>query len=158
MSTIKTMLSGHELFRLLGPEEVEAVSRISSAKRFARGETIHEHDTAVSHVFLCLEGNVELRLPARPSEVSLVIAQVGKGEIFGVAPLLGIDRYTTTARAATQVEALAIEAKAFRQIVDGNLTVAHHLITRVAQVYFARYLEVMRRLQGVLREVSLPQR
>ena len=157
MSVVKTMLSGHDLFRLLAAEEIEAVSRVSAVKRFAKGETIHEHHTAVSHVFLCLEGTVLLQLPARPSELRLTIAQVGKGELFGVAPLLGIDRYTTTARAATAVEALAIEARAFQRIVDGNPVVAHHLMSRVAQVYFGRYLEVMRRLQGVLRELSLPQ-
>ncbi len=157
MTVVKTMLSGHDLFRLLGAEEIEAVSRVSSVKRFARDETIHEHHTAVSHVFLCLEGSVALQLPARPSELRLTISQVHKGELFGVAPLLGIDRYTTTARATSQVEVLAIEAKAFQRIIDANPVVAHRLMARVAQVYFGRYLEVMRRLQGVLRELSVPE-
>lgn len=157
MSVVKTMLSGHDLFRLLGAEEIEAVSRISAVKRFTRDETIHEHHALVSHVFLCLEGTVLLQLPARASELRLTIAQIGKGELFGVAPLLGIDRYTTSARAAGPVEALAIEAKGFQRIVEKSPVVAHQLMSRVAQVYFGRYLEVMRRLQGVLRELATPE-
>jgi prevent-host-death family protein len=145
MSVVRTMLSGHDLFRLFGAEEIEQVSRISSAKRFATGETIHDHNTVVSHVFLCLEGSVQLQLPEHPAIHSLVIARVGKGQLFGVASLLGIERYTTTARAASPVEVLALEARPFQRIVDGNPIVAQQLMQRVAQVYLGRYRDASSR-------------
>jgi len=155
MLGVSTALRGHDLFRLLTNEEVEQISRISSMKHFDKGETVYEHNGTVTHLWLCLEGRVVLRLPAPESELGLAIASLGKGEIFGVAGLLEIERYTTSARALTAVELLGIEARPFLRIVEGNPVVARLLMRDVAKVYLDRYLEVIRRLQGVLRDLPL---
>lgn len=146
---IETMISGHDLFRALTGEEVRRISEYASSKSFKRYDVIYRHDGRVSHVFLNLEGRVDLQLPAEGSGVDVAVGQVGKGELFGVAPLLGEDRYTTTAIAAGPAEVLAIEARPLKAVLDENPVVAAQVIRQVARVYFGRYLELLRGIQEV---------
>jgi signal-transduction protein with cAMP-binding, CBS, and nucleotidyltransferase domain len=153
--SVSKMLKGHELFQTLSVEEIDFISSISSAKTYKKGETIFNHGGAVSHVFLLLKGVVHLRLPANPPEFGIVVSTVEQGEMFGLSPLLGTRRYTSAAVCGETSKVLAIEAKPFRNLLKKNSLVGLHLMTQVAQVYFARYMEVLKNLQGVVRQIAL---
>jgi len=141
-------LSGHDLFQAFTAQEIELVNRISSVKSFQANETVYEHDGAVSHVFLVIEGTVALRLPAKPPEISLTISKVGSGELFGIAPLLGAERYTATAVAETAAEIMTMEVRPLRELLRANTVAAASFMTRVAQAYFGRYVELMKSFQA----------
>jgi len=152
---IETMISGHDLFRALTSEEVRRISEYASTRGFKRYDVIYRHDGRVTHVFLNLEGRVDLQLPAQPGGVEVAVGRVGKGELFGVAPLLGEDRYTTTAIAAGPAEVLAIEARPLRAVLDENPVAGAQIIRQVARVYFGRYLDLLRGIQGVASQLPL---
>jgi CRP/FNR family cyclic AMP-dependent transcriptional regulator len=153
--TIERTIRGHEMFGALSAKEVSLISGVSSEKHFEAGDVIYRHEGRVSHVFLNLEGQILLRLPAQSGEISLVISRVDPGELFGVAPLLGAERHTATAVAAEPSDVLAIEARPLREILQGNPVAGMQLIGRVARVYFDRYVAVMNSLQGVVNQISL---
>ncbi len=153
--TISKMLLGHDLFRSLQIEEVDLISKISSTKTLKKDDVVFKYNGVGSHVFLVIEGQVHLSLPAGPNEFSLVVAKSDKGELFGLSPLLGSERYTLGARCATDTTLMAIEAKRFREILQSNCIAGFMAMSSVARIYFERYIEVMKKMQDVVNQLPL---
>jgi CRP-like cAMP-binding protein len=153
MSVVK-ILKGHDLFRSLPLEDVERISTFSSVKSYGKGEIVHQRGDQASHTYILVEGRVSLLVPGWTDEPSLVVARVGKGELFGIAPLLGAESYTSTAQCKTDCDVLAIEARQLKEILGRNAAVGLHLMGKVAQAYFERYTENLDRLQRILKEVA----
>ena len=53
------------------------------------------------------------------------------------------------------VEVLAIEAKPFRELLINNQHVGVEVMKQVAQIYFSRYIDLLKNIQGVINQVSL---
>jgi len=107
-----------------------------------------------SHFFVLQEGRVNLRLPADAHEASLVVGRIEKGDIFGLAPLLGAGRHTTTAQCAEPCKVLAIQVEPLRELLEQNSLVGLHIMTVAAQAYFTRYIETLNRVQKVINEIG----
>ncbi len=150
--SVDVMLKGHELFRALSVEDVDAISRLSGVKQLEHDQVLFVTGAPASHVFVNLEGLLQLELPTEHDAIA-VICKVKHGELFGLSPLLGSPRYTTTARVVDRASVLAIEAEPFRTILHDKPALGLHVMSRVAQVYFERYVGVMGRLQGAMNQM-----
>ena len=152
---IDGLLKGHDLFRSLTPNEANQLSSFSSVKKCSANEIIFRYNDVADHVYMLMTGSVHLRLPASPQDVSLVISTMEKGELFGLSPLLDSPRYTATALCSEDTEVLSIEAKPFRELLMGNCMVGFNVMNQVAHIYFHRYINVLKNLQGVVNQISL---
>ena len=152
---IEGLLKGHDLFRALNVEEAHALSEFSSVREYKADEIIFKFNDAAGHVYMLMTGSVNLRLPNDPQEFSLVISTIEKGELFGLSPLLASTRYTATAQCSEATEVLSIEAKPFRELLQGNCPVGFNVMNQVAHIYFNRYINVLKSLQGVVSQISL---
>jgi thioredoxin reductase (NADPH) len=152
--SVPKMLKGHEFFRSLPVEEVNRISAFSSVKKFAKGEMVYVAGRPASHTFVLLKGRVHLRLPAAAGDASLVIDRVCKGDLFGIAPLLGSKRYTTSAYCEDSCEVMAIEAAPLLKLLGNNPLVEKMVMTEVAKIYFSRYEEALGRLQNILNQLT----
>ncbi len=150
-----TIVRGHELFASLNPDEINSLSSFSSVKQLAGGETIFEFNQAASRFYMMMEGQIYLELPASAPEFSVPISRVERGELFGISPLLDSPRYTSAARCYEKTKVMAIEAAPFRELLRTNCPAGLDIINKVARIYFARYIDVIRRLQDALGPVSL---
>jgi signal-transduction protein with cAMP-binding, CBS, and nucleotidyltransferase domain len=153
--SIAGMLKGHDLFRALSVEDVGRISGFSSMKNFEKDETIFVNGRPGTHVFLLLEGSVYLRMPADSPELSIAVARVEKGELFGLSPLLGSKTYTASGHCRENSSVLAIEARPFRELLHSNCSTGLHIMSEVAHVYFTRYLQVLKSLQRVVSDLPL---
>ncbi len=153
--TVERVLKGHDLFRSLSIEEANQISKFSSVKTFQPGESIFEYNALSYHVYMLMDGAVQLRLPASPPDVSFVISKIEKGELFGLSPLLDSERYTAMAQCSEAAEVLAIEAKPFRELLRRNCPVGFQIMSQVAHVYFTRYIGVLKNLQDVVSQIPL---
>ncbi len=149
------ILKGHDLFQSLSVDDAHQISTFSSVKNYAVGEMVFRLGEAAAHVYMLLEGSVNLRLPARPEDFSIVISKIEHGELFGLSPLLDSARYTATAQCSESTELLSIEAEPFREMLKRNEVAGYNIINQVAHIYFTRYIEVLKSLQGVVAQVSL---
>ena len=149
----ENILKGHELFRSLNTKDADLLSNASASKTLQTGETVYTYGGRASHIFVLLNGEVHLKLPAEHQTFGIVVSKVGVGELFGISPLLNSMTYTTTAVSACESEILTIEAQVLREVLLRNATVALDVLNRVAQVYFTRYLEVMKSLQAVVNQI-----
>lgn len=153
--SIDGILKGHELFQSLGVDQAHAISGFSSVKKFKANETVFAYNDAAGHVFMLMEGSVNLRLPAEHSDFSLIISKIEKGELFGLSPLLDSPRYTATAQCIEATQLLLIEAKPLRELLKSNSMVGFEIMNQVAHIYFNRYIKVLKNLQGVVGQISL---
>ena len=155
MTTAK-MIKGHELFRSLSFEEVERVSSFSGQKQFEPEDTIFRQGDHGTHFFVVIKGRVSLLLPSNDDESNMVVGRLKEGDIFGLSPLLGFDRYTTTAHCPGRSTVLAIEVARFRRTLEDNAAVGLHVMTVMARAYFERYIDTLGRFQNILNELALP--
>ena len=111
---------------------------------------IFESNQAASHFYILMDGLVYLQLPGNQPEFSIPISRVEKGELFGISSLLKSPRYTSTAQCYKNTKVLAVEAKPFGELLRQNCRVGVDIIARVADIYFTRYLNIIKRLQNVV--------
>jgi len=152
---VERILKGHDLFRSLGLDDTHIVSDFSSVKKYHTDETIFKYGDFASHVYMMMKGSINLRLPASEQDVSIIISRIEKGEIFGLSPLLDSQRYTATAVCLEATEVLTIEAKPFRELLRRNYQAGFNVMSQVAHIYFLRYIDVLKNIQGVVNQVSL---
>ena len=152
--SVSSMLKGHDLFGALPLEEVNRIDSFSSLKTFAKGECVYACDGVASHVFVLVEGQVVLKLPARAGQAALVIARAEKGELFGLVPLLEMERYTVTAECIGPCSVLAVEAAPLLEVLKRNPGVAREVMTHAAKAYYTRYVEALKLLQNALGRID----
>ena len=152
---IDGILKGHDLFRSFSVDQAHELSDFSSVKKYQADETVFKLDATADHMYMLMEGAVDLLLPAESGNFSLVISKIEKGEIFGLSPLLDSPRYTATALCHEATELLSIEAKPFRELLMNNHPVGFNIMNQVAHIYFHRYINVLKSLQGVVGQISL---
>ena len=148
------MLTGHEFFQSLLPEMVDKISSISAAKKMEKGDAVYGVDKKATHVFVLLEGQVELRIPSSSCDSGLLVSKVSRGEFFGIAPLMDADRYTTMAVCTRTSKVLFIEAKPLIAMLRNYPLVGYQFMTVVARAYFERYQNLMERIQKVLADLG----
>jgi CRP-like cAMP-binding protein len=153
--SVQTILKGHELFHHLRVEAVDKISGFSERKTFQRDAFIFKYEEKADKIYLLLEGSVHLRLPARPEEFNIVVAKPAKGDLFGLSPLLGSDRYTLEAKCLEKSEALAIDAKKFRNLLETDLNMGFFIMSEVGRIYFDRYIQLLNKLQSIVLQIPL---
>jgi signal-transduction protein with cAMP-binding, CBS, and nucleotidyltransferase domain len=154
MSTVE-ILKGHDLFRSLGLEKAFEIKDFSSTKKFTADETIFVHNSPASHLYMLMKGSVNLQLPSKNKDYSLVISKIEIGELFGLSPLLDSTRYTATAKCCEESEILVIEAKPFKDLLKRDSIIGLNIMNHVAKIYFGRYINVLRNLQEVAGQISM---
>lgn len=154
--SVAKMIKGHELFSALSFEEVEAVSGFSALAEYQPGDNVYRRGGFGSHLFVLVKGRLSLLLPSADEESSLCIGRLDRGEIFGLAPLLGFERYTTTARITEPSSVLAIEVLQLRKVFEANPRLGMRVMNLAARAYYSRYLDLLHRVQGILNEMAVP--
>jgi signal-transduction protein with cAMP-binding, CBS, and nucleotidyltransferase domain len=149
------MLKGHEMFASLNVDEINQLSTFSSVKEFKADEIIFGYNQASSHFYMLMEGLVYLQLPVNPQDFKFAISKIEKGELFGISSLLKSKHYTSTAQCYEDTKVLSIEAKPFRELLQLNCPTGLDIINQVAHIYFTRYLDVIKRLQDVVSQITL---
>ncbi len=153
--SIQQTLRGYDLFRPLSDEEIERVSSHATMRSFKAGETIYRHDDRATHLMLVIEGAVHMMLPAMSKDFRLLISRVSRGELFGIAPLLGGERYTAAAVAVEPTTMIAIDASVMLDTLQKNPKAGLEVTREVAKLYMTRYTEVMRSMQAMVSHIPL---
>ncbi|MFC1661585.1 Crp/Fnr family transcriptional regulator [Gemmatimonadota bacterium] len=142
-----------DLFGVLTPDHVHAISDVAEKVKLKAGQTVYTKGDKASWFFVILKGEVALRLPGS-EDVSVHVAQLGPGAIFGSC--LGFRRaaYAVTAQCTQSAELLKVENKVLKKMMDRDPRMGYILQSYLSDVYFSRYLDTMRKLQAIV--VHLP--
>jgi CRP-like cAMP-binding protein len=152
---VAKMLSGHQFFEPFPPDEVEKISRFASSRELEAGDVVHESKEKATHVFVLLEGRIELRLPGEAGEAGILISRVAQGDLFGIAPILGSGRYTTRGVCTEPSKVLFIEARPLLELLRANPRIDRVIMRIVARSYFNRYVRLAELVQRFLSDPGL---
>jgi CRP-like cAMP-binding protein len=152
---VASILKGHALFSNFSIEEVSQISGFSEKKRYRKHEVVFSYGEKADYVFILLEGSVLLHLPAKPEEFRIVISKVTAGDLFGLSSLLGSEHYILEAQCADLADILVVDAKKFRNLLEKDPTAGFIIMNEVASTYFNRYIEILKRFQGIVSQIPL---
>jgi CRP/FNR family cyclic AMP-dependent transcriptional regulator len=147
-------LTGHDLFQLLRPEQVRAVSDAAEVVTLKAGETIFRRGDKADYLFVVLDGQVALRLPSKEG-LSTLIDEVTRGAIFGSCACVQLGSYSLNARCTDDSRLLKIRAATFKKQLDDDPVLGYEVQRLISRVYFNRYLNTMHKLQSILRTMPI---
>lgn len=117
MATVDISLVAHfPLFAGLGSEELAEVLREARSSRYPKNSIVFEQGAEATSFFLLLHGHVRAS-KTTPTGEQIVVRYVAPGEIFGVAPAIGLLRYPATATAVDDSVVLAWPSAAWPRLV-----------------------------------------
>ena len=122
----RTLLSGHPIFGVLGPEALERLSSYAVCRTVKRGAPILVKGDSGTSLFAVLSGTVKITTQSSSGREAL-FNLITDGAIFGeIAPLDGGPR-TADATAVTECELMVIEQRDFESLVHERPQIAFKL-------------------------------
>jgi len=147
-------LASHEIFQMLRPEQVDAISSAAEEISLKPGDVVFHQGERADHFFVVLEGQVALRL-GRPGGVSVLIDEATPGATFGSCVCLQIDTYSLSAQCTAPTRLLKIKAATLKKLMDDDLVMGYAVQTMISRIYFKRYVDTMRKLQAMIQSIPL---
>ncbi len=147
-------LTRHEIFEYLRPDELNALSESAETLNFKAGATIYQRGQKAVFLYVVLSGQVALRLPKNRG-VSILIDQLGSGDMFGSCVSHAADTYALTAQCMEDSEILKIEAAILNELLEKDLRMGYAIQSQISQIYFKRYIEAMEKLQAIVMNIPL---
>ena len=111
------VLSSHDVFSFLRPQQVNKVSEVSDVISIKAGDHVFQQGEPSDFLFAVLEGTVRLQLP-RGNEADLKIEDLSKGTLFGSCMCFDRKTYSLTAVALGDAKVLKIDAAGFKKVMD----------------------------------------
>lgn len=147
-------LTSQEVFGFLLPEQVNAISDAAERIRPKAGDFIYEKGDKADFFYIILDGEVTLRLPS-PGGLSVIIDQMGKGDVFG-GPLGQKRRaYALSAQCTRNAKLLKVDISVMKKLMDKDMRMGLNLQRYVANAYFDRYVDTMKKLQAIVMNIPV---
>ena len=147
-------LASREIFQLLRPEQVDAISDAAEEVSYKAGDIIYRRGEPAEFFYVVLDGHVALRLQ-RKAGVSILIDELTNGSIFGSCVCLQLDSYSLTAQCIEGSKLLKIKASTLKKLMDDDLVMGYAVQSAISQIYFKRYIETMNKLQAIVQTIPI---
>jgi CRP-like cAMP-binding protein len=112
----RSLVANFPLFAGLGDAELDAILSAARAARYHKNSAVFEQGQEAHSFFLLLHGHVRAT-KTTPTGQQIVVRYVTPGEIFGVAPAIGLTTYPATATATDDSVALVWPSSAWPQLI-----------------------------------------
>lgn len=119
---------------MLTTKELQEVSSQVEVLYFDKGENIFLAGQPPNpHFYTVVEGAVALYAATTPPETLLDLCD--EGDVFGLRPLINLEKYQLTAKAAEDALLYGISIEVFKKIYEQNKKVANYLISCFASYH-----------------------
>ena len=145
MATVDpSLVAGLPMFAGLSGEELSEILREARSARYPRNSEVFSQGENVHSFFLLLNGHVRAS-KTTPAGEQVVMRYVAPGEVFGVAPAMGLKNYPATATAVDDSVVLIWPSTAWPRLVAKFPTLATNTLQAVGsrlQESFTRVVEM----------------
>lgn len=132
--TLKTtveVLSENPIFRKIDAKRLRVVAAMGETLHFRAGERLFEKGAEGDSAYLIVEGSVDVVVPTEAGEK--VVAELGRGEIFGEMAVLTDQPRSTAIAAHGPLEVLRIDRTALLSLLREFPDIAIELIRVLAR-------------------------
>lgn len=153
MTTTDT-LTKQDVFKLLRPDQINVLSNYAQRIDYDAGDIVFERGAKANFFYIILSGSVALRLQGSRG-TSVVIDQIGEGNMFGRCISPEIDTFYTTSQCLEPTTLLKIEASVLKELLDEDLRMGYIFQSQVSAMYFRRYIDTMKKLQAIVMNIPI---
>lgn len=155
IGTVMNLLGQFSFFRALEEEQLRELLYFIRVKKFDAGETILRKGEPGRNLYIMVSGKVAVM-----GDGDVVIAYLGKGEIFGEMSLLSGEAVGATVQAVEPSKMLYLSGEDFRRVLDSvpslQMYLACLLAQRLARTNTAMFDELSSEIMGKLSEMAPP--
>jgi CRP/FNR family transcriptional regulator, nitrogen oxide reductase regulator len=131
-SVDRSLVSHLPLFAGLDAAELDKLLKEARAVRPPKNSNVFDQGQEAHSFFLLLHGHVRAE-KATPDGQQIVVRYVSAGEVFGVAPAIGLKHYPATAIAVVDSVSLAWPSEAWPRLVAQHPALAANTLQTVGQ-------------------------
>lgn len=138
------------LFKGLPAPLLSRISELAKERRYPAGHTIFAEGDPAGDLHILAEGEVELTyvLHSR-NPVTMRIARIFPGEVFGWSALARNEKLTADARALADSVAYTVPAQKLFEIMDGDPKIGYTIMTRLSQLIAKRLRDTRTELRWI---------
>jgi len=130
-----------ELFGTLSESQLNILLSHSSVQSFPDGKTIFRQEGEANHLYILIEGTVELSIKTG-EKIDFLTSKVEKeGAAFGVPSLIEPFRYNMTATCLKPSKILVIDAGRVRMDMERDTKMGMEILKKLVSIYFNRLNE-----------------
>ena len=126
----RSLVAELPVFAGLAPAELDAILSEARSIRYPKNSAVFQEGEDVHSFFVLLHGHVRAS-KTTPAGQQVVVRYVAPGEIFGVAPAIGLTKYPATATAVDDSVALAWPSAAWPRLVARHPALATNTLQTV---------------------------
>jgi len=137
------LLRRYTWFGSLNDEALKSLAMLADRRSIPPGQTIFSAGDSAAALYLIISGTVDLydvmangHWPNGHPEAFL--SEVGPGEVFGISAFIEPYRYTLTARSATEVDMVSLEAAGIRALLLTDASLAQNLLRQMTKTLAGR--------------------
>ncbi len=131
-----------ELFETLDESQLSAILSHSRVESCPEGRIIFQEGEEATHLYVLVEGAIELSVKAREKVGFLTSKIQREGRVFGVPSLLEPYRYNMMAKCLMPSRILRIEADHLKGRMEEDPTLGMAIMKKLALIYFNRVNEL----------------
>jgi CRP-like cAMP-binding protein len=148
-------LKKHQVFGFLRPDQIDSLSNAAEVIKLKAGESVYNRGDKADSLYVVLSGEVALRLSGMDG-VSILIDQLTEGgSMFGACISPSINTCILKAQCEQDTELLKIEKAVLKRLLDEDPRMGYAIQSKIAEIYFKRYVEAMRKLQAIVMNIPI---
>jgi CRP-like cAMP-binding protein len=140
-----------ELFGNLKESQLDALLSRSSAETFPEGKTIFRQGEDANHLYILIEGMVDLSVKTGEKFDFLTSKVEKEGAAFGIPSLIEPFRYNVTATCLKPSQLLVINAGRVRMDMEKDPEMGMEIMKKLASIYFNRLNEMRSGVSNLLK-------
>lgn len=137
-------------FGELTQDQLVSIAKISRMEKYDAGAVIFKEGDRADHLYLILEGEVQLHIQVDDRGNTAVVEVLSWGDPLGWSAAVEPYIMTATARCTKPATVVAIDAFGFRRLLDEDCVLCARIMRRLAQVIAARLRDSRLRLTSLM--------
>jgi len=142
-------LETNPLFRKIKKEYIALLTSLFVHVTCTKGTVVIKQGDAADFLYLIEKGKVEISYKPYDSE-AITVTHVGTDGLFGWSALVGSSKYTSSAIAIEDVEALRIHGTDLRRLCIENPDAGEEVLDRLADSVSARWKDAHKQVRSIL--------
>ena len=138
-----------ELFKELAEHQMDLLSPLFEPFSCQAGTVIFQQGASAEFLYLVINGTVEMSFKPYDS-TPIIISHVAKGSLFGWSAVLGSEKYTSSAIAIEDLEALRIHGGELRKFCLEHPEAGKDILEHLADEVSSRWKDAHRQVKSML--------
>jgi CRP-like cAMP-binding protein len=140
-----------ELFGTLSESQLNILLSHSSVESFPEGKTIFRQGDNANHLYILIEGMVDLSVKTG-EKIDFLTSKIEKeGAVFGIPSLIEPFRYNVTATCLKPSKVLVINAGLIKMDMERDLKMGMEIMKKLVSIYFDRLNEMRSGVSNLLK-------